>query len=230
MTGVLVVDDDFMVAKVHSGFVARVPGFSVVGQAHTGREALHAAGRLQPDLLLLDVYLPDMTGLQVLQELRASPGAESRAEVLMVTAAKDAETVRTALRGGASGYLIKPFTFDDLRVRLERLVEARRHLEGLSGGEEARQEDVDRLFVTAAPSAPPPPPPKGLSPETVSLVRSVLRDVGEAGLSASECAERTGLSRVSARRYLEHLAQSGQADVRARYGGTGRPERRFRAV
>ena len=230
MTTVLVVDDDFMVAKVHSGFVGRLPGFTVVGQAHTGGDALDAAARLQPDLLLLDVYLPDMTGLQVLQKLRAAPGAESQAEVLMVTAAKDAETVRTALRGGASGYLIKPFTFDDLRVRLEHLVEARRRLDELPEGEQARQEDVDRLFVTAAPSAPAPPPPKGLSPETVTLVRSVLRDVGDAGLSATECAERTGLSRVSARRYLEHLAQTGQAGVRARYGGTGRPERRFRAV
>lgn len=233
MIRVLVVDDDFMVAKVHAAFVRRTPGFEVVGQAHTGADALTEAARLRPDLVLLDVYLPDMTGIQVLQRLRASPGPEAGVDVLMVTAARDAETVRTSLHGGASGYLIKPFTGEDLRARLERVAQARRHLESLAGGpgEDARQEDVDRLFAVAAPPAPAPGPlPKGLATETVTLVQQVLRNAGGAGLSAAECAEQTGLSRVSARRYLEHLAQAGQAEVRAKYGGPGRPERRFRLV
>jgi response regulator of citrate/malate metabolism len=60
-----------------------------------------------------------------------------------------------------------------------------------------------------------------------AAVREALRAAGPAGLSASECAEQTGLSRVSARRYLEQLVTTGEADVRQRYGTAGRPERRF---
>ena len=228
---VLVVDDDYMVARVHGAFVERTPGFTVVGTAHDGAAALAAVRELQPDLVLLDVYLPDMTGLDVLQQLRASPGPESSVDVLLVTAASDAESVTRALHGGAVSYLIKPFHYDDLRTRLEHLAEVRRRLAALPVVDPGRgaQGDVDILFVpelrrdqvTATL-------PKGLSPETMSLVQKVLRDAGADGVSASECAELTGLSRVSARRYLEHSARNGAAEVHVRYGGAGRPERRFR--
>lgn len=226
---VLVVDDDFMVARVHAAFVQRTPGFSVVGTAHTGAEALTLVRELQPDVVLLDVYLPDTTGLDVLQQLRASEGPEAHVDVLMVTAANDVESVRKALHGGAASYLIKPFAYDDLRIRLEQLHEVRGRLAGRS---DHQQKDLDRLFAAGVPSghssAPSPLPPKGLSPETAALVHAVVRAASSDGVSASECAEQTGLSRVSARRYLEHLVTSGLADVSARYGGTGRPERRFR--
>jgi response regulator of citrate/malate metabolism len=226
---VLVVDDDFMVAKVHSSFVERTPGFTVAGAVHSGRDALAAAAELQPDLLLLDVYLPDMTGLQVLQQLRVSPGPESAVDVLVVTAAKDAETVRTALHGGASGYLIKPFEYDDLRSRLEGIADVRRRLQHLAGSSEpALQNDVDRLFSGAPIVQQPSALPKRVAADTNALVRKALQDAGPDGLSARECAERTGLSRVSARRYLEYLTQVGVAEVQSRYGGAGRPERIFR--
>ena len=115
MIRVLVVDDDFMVAKVHCGFVERVPGFVVAGTAHTGEEALLAVERLRPDLVLLDIYLPDMTGLEVLQRLREGGAA---VDVLVITAARDVASIRSALRGGVVHYLIKPFTVDVLRERL----------------------------------------------------------------------------------------------------------------
>jgi response regulator of citrate/malate metabolism len=230
MIRVVVVDDDFMVAKVHTVFVERTPGFTVVGSAHSGAAALSAAAKLQPDLLLLDVYLPDMTGLQVLKELRAAPGPESAVDVLVITAAQDADTVRTALRGGVSGYLIKPFEYVDLRSRLEGIAEARQRLQRLGGDsdESARQEDVDRLFRAAPRLQEPPALPKRVAAETNALVQKALEDAGPDGLSARECAERTGLSRVSARRYLEYLTQVGRAEVQSRYGGAGRPERRFK--
>jgi response regulator of citrate/malate metabolism len=228
---VLVVDDDYMVARVHSAFVERTPGFCVVGTASDGAGALEAVRRLQPDLVLLDVYLPDRTGLDVLREVRASAGPESSVDVLLVTAASDAETVTRALHGGVASYLVKPFSYDDLRARLEHLAAVRSRLADLPTDEAgvAAQSELDRLFAPELQAAQPVAPlPKGLSPETMALVRDVLRDAGGEGVSASECAERTGLSRVSARRYLEHCAQSGTAVVQARYGGTGRPERRFR--
>ncbi len=94
--------------------------------------------------------------------------------------------------------------------------------------EEAGQGDVDRLFAASRGSAPvPATTPKGIAPETLQLVRETLRASGPEGLSATECSERTGLARVSARRYLEQLVTQQEADVRQRYGTAGRPERRF---
>jgi response regulator of citrate/malate metabolism len=229
VTRVVVVDDDYMVARVHSAFVERVPGCTVVGSASDGAGALRVVRELLPDVVLLDVYMPDMTGLDVLQELRASPGPEADVDVLMVTAADDAESVRRALRGGVGGYLIKPFSADELRRRLEHLVAVRRRLTELPDRPGSAQSQVDRLVTPGLPQDAGEQLPKGLSPETTELVQRVLRDAGPDGLSATECAERTGLSRVSARRYLEHFSRTGGAEVSARYGGTGRPERRFRA-
>lgn len=228
MTRVVVVDDDYMVARVHSAFVERVPACTVVATASDGAGALRVVRRLLPDVVLLDVYMPDMIGLEVLQALRASDGPEADVDVLMVTAADDAESVRRALRGGVGGYLIKPFHADDLRRRLEHLVGVRRGLAERPDRPGAAQQEVDRLVTPGLPQDAGAQLPKGLSPETAVLVQRVLREAGQEGLSATECAERTGLSRVSARRYLEHFSRTGTAEVSARYGGTGRPERRFR--
>ena len=216
MIEVLVIDDDFMVARIHTGFVERTPGFGVVGVAHTGAEGLAAAERLQPDLVLLDVYLPDVSGLDLLGALR---DAAPEVDVLVISAAREAETVRKALRGGIVHYLIKPFSYDDLRVRLEHYRQA---YVGIAG-EEADQADVDRLFGVAGTDKRLP---KGFSAETLRLVEETLRREA-ADLSAAETAALLGISRVSARRYLEHFAETGRAEVSLRYGEVGRPERRY---
>ncbi|WP_199566662.1 response regulator [Streptomyces triticagri] len=227
MTKVLVVDDDFMVAKLHGRCVCALDGFSVVGVAHSGAEALRAAERLRPDLVLLDVYLPDMDGISVLRELRAAEERDpSRkgVDALLITAARDAEVIRSALRAGVLHYLIKPFNPTALQEQLRHVAALRARLDGLG---EARQKDVDQIFGTRPPGSRELP--KGLAPPTADLVEGVLREHPE-GLSASECAERGALSRVSARRYLEFFADTGRAEVTLRYGGTGRPERRYRWV
>ncbi|NUR84379.1 MAG: response regulator [Nonomuraea sp.] len=217
MIRVLVVDDDFMVARIHSGYVARQPGFEVVGVAHTGAQALEAVSEYRPDLVLLDIYLPDISGLEVLKAL-------NDVDVLMISAAKDVPTVREAMRSGAFNYLIKPFTADALSERLQQYADTRRRLTAI--GPEARQDDVDRLFGT--PKATDPLP-KGLSVATCAIVERTLRET-PGDLSAAEAAERAGLSRVSARRYLEYLCAAGRAELRPRYGTAGRPEHRYRWI
>ncbi|MGW4231432.1 response regulator [Streptomyces sp. NPDC004980] len=231
MTNVLVVDDDFMVAKLHSRYVSAMNGFTVVGVAHSGADALRAARRLRPDLVLLDIYLPDMDGIAVLRELRAAEerdGDTHSADALFITAARDAGVVRAALRAGALHYLIKPFHRSALEEQLQHVASLRNRLDALDEArQEARQEDVDRIFGTRPPGSRELP--KGLAARTADLVERILRE-HPAGLSATECAEAGALSRVSARRYLEYFAETGRAEVSLRYGGTGRPERRYRAV
>ncbi len=219
---VLVVDDDFMVARIHRGFVERLPGFEVAGEARTGAEALEAVERLSPDLVLLDIYLPDISGLDVLRRLRAGG---NEVDVLVITAAQDADTVQASLRGGVVHYLIKPFGFDVFRDRMEWFAAARRRLRA-SG--DVGQRDVDAMFAAAGAAGPRTRRlPKGLTPETAALVERAVREA-DGDLGASECAAVVGVSRVSARRYLEHFVNAGQAEVRLRYGSAGRPERRYR--
>ncbi|GGT16539.1 response regulator [Streptomyces chromofuscus] len=217
---VLVVDDDFMVARVHRAFVERVAPFRVVGVAGSGRQAIDAVDELRPELVLLDLYLPDLFGLDVIPRLRT---AGHDCDVMVISAAREADTVRGAVRHGVVDYLLKPFEFEDLRTRLERYVAQRgRLLTTVVRG----QADVDRVLAGAAPAPAAAGLPKGMSVETAELVERALR-TADGTLSATECATLTGVSRVSARRYLEYFHTTGSADVSLRYGVAGRPERRY---
>ncbi|SEH75766.1 Response regulator of citrate/malate metabolism [Mycolicibacterium rutilum] len=216
MRDVLIVDDDFMVAEIHRRFVERVDGFRPVGVARTGAEALSAAAELRPHLILLDVYLPDMTGLDVLQRLRS---AGDSVGVIVITAARELDTVKGALDGGAADYLIKPFEFGQLKAKLEAFATRADALESASGVDQSL---IDSLFGHAG--APAPMLPKGLGAETGRLVLDAVRSAGE--VSAAECADLVGISRVSARRYLEHYLSTGALELRLQYG-VGRPERRY---
>ncbi len=222
MTRVLVVDDDFMVARIHRGFVERTEGFEVVGTASSGAEALDLVRELQPDLVLLDLYLPDIFGLEVITQLRA---AGETCDVLVITAAKEADSVRAAVRQGVVGYLLKPFSREDLEKRLMTYAAERARAVGAG---ELTQDEIDAAFGSGGVKRPGAVTlPKGLSAETAEAVQRALSGATDS-MSATECAAAVGISRVSARRYLEHFVASGVADVSLRYGTTGRPERRYR--
>jgi response regulator of citrate/malate metabolism len=221
MIRTLVVDDDAMTASIHRAYVERVPGFEVVGEAHTGKEALELTRSLQPNLLLLDIYLPDMSGLDVLRRLR-EPGAP-HVDVIAVTAAKDVTTLRTAIHGGVIHYLVKPFFFATLRERLEGYAALHGRLERLRDPD---QHDIDNVFALLR-SRRRHALPKGISAPTLELVIDALREADDE-VTAVAIAERTGISRGTARRYLEYLALTGAIELSLRYGATGRPEHLYR--
>lgn len=223
MIRTLVVDDDFRVADLHCAYVDRVPGFQVAGRAHTGAEALEKVEHLGPDLVLLDIYLPDISGLEVLQRLREEGIAP--VDVIAVTAARDVESLRAAMRGGVVHYLIKPFLFPTFEEKLLSYAAARERMTRI---DRAEQGDVDRIFG-ALRTARTEALPKGLSDATLELIVQALgRSLS--GLPAATIAEEAGVSRVTARRYLDHLCQLGRVELTMRYGGPGRPEHRYRLV
>jgi response regulator of citrate/malate metabolism len=222
MIQTLVVDDDFRVAELHCAYVERVRGFAVAGQAHNGAEALEAVDRLRPDLVLLDIYLPDMSGLDVLQRLRED---DRRVDIMPITAARDVESLRAAMRGGVVHYLIKPFLFATFEEKLLSYAGARERMVRL---QRAEQGDVDRIFG-ALRTVRNEPLPKGLSDTTLDLIAQALGR-SRSGLAAATVAEAAGVSRVTARRYLDHLCQLGKAELTMRYGSPGRPEHRYRLV
>jgi two-component system CitB family response regulator len=217
----LVVDDDFMAVSVPRQFVERVPGFEVVGEATTGREARALVEKLRPDLVLLDIYLPDENGIELMRKLRA--GASTPVDVIVITSAKDVHVLRNAMHLGVIHYIVKPFTFVTFRERLETYAEARRRLADMR---HAEQRDIDRLYGLLRTSSEASLP-KGISPPTLTLVASLLRD-SPAALSSSEVAARAGISPGVARRYLRFLAESGAVDFTLRYGAAGRPEHLYR--
>jgi response regulator of citrate/malate metabolism len=222
---VLVVEDEPVAAEAHRQYVERVTGFEVVGVAGTGAEALRVlrgSGGQQVDLVLLDMHLPDRHGLDVVRAMRA---AGHPADVIAVTSARDLAVVRSSVSMGIVQYLLKPFVFAALRDKLERYREYVEQVraEELAGG----QAEVDRAFAALRGSGNAPLP-KGMSTETLDAVLQVVRGAAGAGHSASEVAERVGASRVTARRYLEFLADNGTLARAQRYGGAGRPEVEYR--
>jgi two-component system CitB family response regulator len=213
---VLVVDDDFRVARLHARFVAEVPGYRVVGEAHSAREAREAAERETPDLVLLDNYLPDQLGVELARGLPC--------DVLLVTADSSPATVRAAVAAGAVSVLVKPFRAEDLGTHLAAYARYRRALP--AGVPELGQEGVDRALAALRPVVRPPVP-KGQSPVTARLVAEQLRSSPEP-LTATDVADALGISRATAQRYLATLAENRQAGVAMRYGTTGRPEHLYR--
>ncbi|WP_406863555.1 response regulator [Streptomyces sp. HUAS MG47] len=220
MIEVLVVDDDVRVAQINAAYVGKVPGFHVAGTAHSAAEALARLDDTHVDLVLLDHYLPDGNGLAVVRELRRH-GRQT--DVIMVTAARDVATVQAAMRHGALQYLVKPFAFAGLRAKLEAYAGLRRTLDG---GGEAEQAEVDRIFGALSAGSTAPELPKGHSPTTAELVRQVLLSA-DGPLSTQDIADRAGVSRQTAQRYLKLLERSGRVRLSLKYGETGRPEHRY---
>lgn len=222
MIRTLVVDDDYRVAAVHAAYVAKVEGFEVVGRAHSAAEALEQVAALHPDLVLMDVFLPDGDGLAVVRTLM---GQERHPDVIVITAARDVPTVRTAMQLGAIHYLVKPFGFAALSEQLQAYQRLHKRLAGLP--DQAEQSDVDELFgILRSTRAAANRPAKGFAGPTLELVIEAVRTAPHA-VSASEIAEGIGISRATAQRYLNHLQHRRLVQLQLCYGTTGRPEHRY---
>lgn len=240
MIAVLVVEDDPVAAEAHRAYVERVAGFTVAGVVHSGAETVRFCRAHPVDLVLLDFYLPDTHGLAVCRTLRAEGNT---VDVIAVTSARDLGVVRAAVSAGVVQYLLKPFTFAALRDKLDSY--ARFRDSATRPGEVDGQAEVDRMLATLR-TTEHVALPKGMSGETLDAISAVLADsargrsageadgAGEAdageGLSAVAVADAVGVARVTARRYLEYLADNGLARRKPHYGGVGRPEVRYTAM
>lgn len=216
---VLVVEDDPVAADAHALYVSRVPGFEVAAVARTCAEAGRALDQVPVDLILLDLYLPDGHGLALLRALRATGHTT---DVFAVTSARDLAVVREGISLGVVQHVLKPFTFPTLRDRLRNYADFRSST-ACADGEAGSQAEVDRA-LSALRAPQPATLPKGLSGPTLESVTAALRAAGGEGLTASRGAQEIGVNRITARRYLEHLVTTGQAERSPQYGQVGRPE------
>jgi response regulator of citrate/malate metabolism len=228
---VLVVEDEPVASAAHSAYVERLEGFSLAGTAPDGQSALRllaefsAAGN-PVELVLLDMNLPDLHGLDIARRMRSS-GVFS--DIIAITAVRELNIVRSAVAIGVVQYLIKPFTYATFAEKLAnyRLFRDQLASAGTGGTKTgASQSEVDQAFASLrTPSELQLP--KGLSVSTLDAVKEFMRKEGGA-VSASEVMDELGMSRVTARRYLEYLAEAGSVSRTARYGAPGRPENEYR--
>jgi len=216
---ILIVEDDPAIAEIHRRFVQRLAGFEVLGVALTLFDAREQIGILRPDLVLLDVWLPDGEGFSLLRELRQ---AGASLDVILLTAAREAAALQEAMRLGVVDFILKPVVFERLRDTLEKY---RQSIAALAALADIDQQAVDTLFGTPLQQVAAGGLPKGIDGLTLQRVLAAL---GSQGASAEEIGNRVGVSRTTARRYLEFLVGQQLASPELEYGTVGRPERRYR--
>ncbi|MDO7487719.1 response regulator [Peribacillus frigoritolerans] len=223
---VVIVEDDENAVNIYKQFTNQLDQFTVIATASTGKQALNILHAAQPDLILLDIFLPDMNGIDLLREIRK----EYRGiDVILITAANDTETVSEAIRGGAFGYLIKPIIIDKLLATLNQYDLTRRQLHT---SDLVNQDKVDTLFRTISNSNTANDVqinslPKGIDKHTLKMVRSKIQNVN-GSLNADELGRLVGISYSTMRRYLEYLVSCDEMEVEVLYGSIGRPERKYK--
>ncbi|WP_066308126.1 response regulator [Bacillus sp. FJAT-29814] len=221
---VLIIEDDLRIAEIQKRFLEQIEGFQTVGIAASYHEAKNFIELLQPDLLLLDMYFPDMNGLDLLKEAKQQP---KQMDVIMITAAKEIQSVQEAISIGVFDYIIKPVVFERFKKSLQRYQEFHSRLVELEKENMyVTQQQVDKLLRKEIEGGGSNKPylPKGIDPLTLDKVIEVLEKV-RPGLTAELVAKELGVSRTTARRYLEHLVSEEKIDADLSYGTVGRPER-----
>ena len=219
---ILIIEDDKRVADIHRRFIEKIEGFTVVGSAHTGEEAKDWVAALQPNLVLLDVYLPDTLGTELMAFIHEN---SPETDIIFITAAAEIEIVKRAFRRGVIDYILKPLTFDRFQESLLSYKSKRKTL----AGEGTMQEDsIKLLWNQTSPTTQTMDPalPKGIDPITKEkVVRHIVKIEG--GITAETLGAEIGVSRSTARRYLEYLVSEKRAFTELLYGSVGRPERRY---
>ncbi|MBP0047486.1 response regulator [Marinobacterium sp. AK62] len=226
---VVIAEDDPQIAEIQQRFLERIEGFELVGVAHDLTTARDLIEVLKPELMLLDIQFPGGTGLELLREMRTS---NQTTDVILITAAREVDTLREALRGGVFDYILKPLVFERLQAALQGYAE---HLERLTSLNSLAQSDVDSLLprgsTSAGASEGAEPPgtqrlPKGIDGLTLEKVREVFQSDAEPQ-NAETVGAAIGASRTTARRYLEYLVSTRELVASVSYGSVGRPERRY---
>ncbi|MBO8157043.1 MAG: response regulator [Bacillaceae bacterium] len=229
---VVLIEDDPMVQEVNRQFIEKVQGFRVAGVAGNGKDGIEKVKQTKPDLVLLDIFMPEKDGMETLQMLRH---LELDLDVIVITAANDRSTIRRMFQYGAIDYIIKPFKFERLQRALNHY---RMYAWNLSGEGELSQEQLDqwissqneaRVIQSSMNFFDADELPKGLNEQTLKQILLFLSEQTDS-VSAEETADGIGIARVTARRYLDFLQKAGKVKLDIKYGGVGRPLNRYMLI
>lgn len=224
---VMIVEDDPRTAEIYKQFTQKLEGYTVSNIANSGEQALEILKIYSPDLLLLDIYLPDMNGIDLLWQVRSHYRG---VDVILITASNEADTVREAIRGGVFDYMIKPIMIDRFLATLKKYQDVKQQL---SNSKVFRQHEVDSFFkttpMTLEEGTKEIPLPKGIDKLTLSRIKKQLIEANES-VNVDELAKSLGITPSTSRRYLEYLLSIDEVEVELKYGAVGRPERRYKLV
>ncbi len=228
---VLLIEDDPMVQEVNKQFIERLPQFKVIDTASTGVEGLEKINILHPDLVVLDIFMPSLNGIDTIYEIRKE---QMDVDVIVISAANDQKTIRKMMQNGAFDYLIKPFKFDRLKHTLEQYYAFRIKVQP---DEHISQSQLDRVIFSNKSTDTNVPLkifhkeeiPKGLNISTLEQVMHFMSQQ-KAPQSAEEVADGMGIARVTARRYLDFLNEEEFLRLEVQYGSIGRPVNKYRLV
>lgn len=221
---VLIVEDDIRIADIHRRFTEKIEGFKVIGTATTGEQAKEWLDLVKPQLVLLDVYLPDMQGTELVTYIRHNL---HDTDIIMITAASETDVVRHALRGGVTDYIVKPLMFDRFKNKFGKLIKKKT----FTAKEKINQlsiEQIEHLWSQRGVKGNEIEyAPKGIDPLTLAKIKKHMLTVNEEGITAEVLSAMVGVSRSTARRYLEYLISGKKVHAELIYGSVGRPERRY---
>lgn len=223
---VLIVEDDPRIAEIHRRFTEKLDGFAVIATATTGEQAKEWLEVFQPQLVLLDVYLPDMLGVDLVTFIRQN---FQDTDIIMITAASEAAVVRKALHGGVFDFILKPLTYDRFKASLEKY---REHLLTFKQKNRLDAHEIENLWKSnptalSQESGEEPDAPKGIDPLTLEKILRCVTRMEDKGMTAETLSKEAGVSRSTARRYLEYLISQKKIYAELIYGNVGRPERRY---
>ncbi|TSI10442.1 response regulator [Lysinibacillus sp. BW-2-10] len=215
---VFIVEDDPMVLDVNKSFLQKMTQFQLIGESQNGQEAFEQIKKVKPHLVLLDMYLPDISGIDLFQKLR---NERIPCDVIMITAARDTKTVQEVIRMGAVDYLVKPFRFERFEKALQTYYQTTKKI---SNTTTVAQEDIDKLFgyQQEADLALP----KGLNDITMKQILDALEEI-DGSITSEQLAQNVGMARVTVRKYLDFLANKGKVQIDLKYGTVGRPTKYY---
>lgn len=220
----IIAEDDPRIAEIQHRFLEKLEAFEAIGLALNLEDCREMINILEPDLILLDIHFPDGNGLEFLKTLRDE---NRNIDVILVTAARDVESVKSAMHGGVFDYIVKPLEFSRMRDSLSRYQD---HFERLNALDTVEQSDIDGLLPRAVSDSAAKPAvnllPKGIDTLTLNKVRDLFQSVTDSQ-GAELVGQNIGISRTTARRYLEYLVSTNELVVDVTYGGVGRPERHY---
>ncbi|GEL78006.1 response regulator [Tenuibacillus multivorans] len=220
MLKVAITEDDYRVASIHEGFLEQVGGCEVVFKALNAEDTLDQLKKIEVDLMLLDIYMPDRLGTEIIEEIKA---IKPDIGIIMISAGTDKQIVQEALKRGVFDYIIKPVTIDRFKDTVNKY---KQFHEKMSEKEEVDQALLDTYFGRSLPSEQIEDTPKGIDPLTLKKVKGILQEASS-GITADQMGQQMGASRTTARRYLEHLISEGECLAELEYGIVGRPERKY---
>lgn len=225
MYKVYIIEDDPMVKSINERFINKLDNFHVIGSSSSGTHALKNINKLKPDLILLDIFMPGISGLELLRQLRIE---NKGYEIIMVTAAQDVETITEALRLGVIDYLIKPYEFSRLKQALDNFITK---ITLIKDSTTLTQKDLDKIHFIKSNRVESihdlqESLPKGLDKITLNKIHIIVNS-SKKSLSSSDVAKVMEVSRITTRKYLEYLAEKNIIDIKLQYGNTGRPTKLY---